>query len=93
MPDQPKTEARPVRLDDQLWEGLGIAAELGYGDDRSTTLRSLGEWFLRTPGASLPTRPDATVAARIREQAAERGAQAKARREAKRAERRATRDS
>ena len=92
MPDKPKTEARPVRLDDDLWEGLAIAAELGYGEDRSTILRTLGRWFLRTPGVALPTRPDAVTAEAIRVQGVERGAQTKARRDAKRAERRAKMD-
>jgi hypothetical protein len=76
-------------LDDDLWEGLAIAAERGYGTDRSSTLRALGRWFLRTPGATLPERPDAATAEAIRAEAVERGAQAKAKREAKRAERRA----
>lgn len=88
MPDKPKTESRPVRLDDDLWEGLGVAAERGYGDDRSSTLRLLARWFLRVPGATLPTRPDRDLAEAIRTEGERRGAEAKVAREAKRAAKR-----
>jgi hypothetical protein len=89
MPGQPKTESRPVRLDDELWEGLAVAAERGYGDDRSSSLRNLARWLLREPGAKLPDRPDAAEAAEIRAEAARRAVESRAARTAKRAAKKA----
>lgn len=81
MPDQPKTQHRPVRLDDGLWTGLAVAAEHGYGKDRSSSIRDLIRWLLREPGAKLPERPDAATADAIRVEAARRIAEAKAAKE------------
>lgn len=90
MPGQPKTEARPVRLDDDLWEGLAVAAEHGYGGiDRSATLRMLARWFMREPGAKLPERPTPAVIEAIRPEASKRAAAARSAREAKRAAKKA----
>jgi hypothetical protein len=56
MPNQPATPNRAVRIDDETWAELGAAADAA-GIDRSTVLRELARWWLRRPGAKLPSRP------------------------------------
>lgn len=46
------------QIDDDLWTDLGIACQ-AVGSDRSAISKQLYEWFLRRPGAALPTRPPA----------------------------------
>lgn len=56
MPNQPKTPLRNVRVDDDLWERLGEVADQ-QETDRSAIIRALVAWFVREPGAKMPTRP------------------------------------
>lgn len=56
MPDQPKTQHRSVRIDDDDWADLETAAH-DDGLDRAKVINSLIRWYLRRPGAKLPTRP------------------------------------
>jgi hypothetical protein len=66
MPNQPATPNRAVRIDDETWTELGAAAE-AIGEDRSSVLRQLAQWWLRRPGAKLPERPGAGPRARKRD--------------------------
>jgi hypothetical protein len=52
MPNQPKTPQRAIRLDDELWDGLGESG------DRTAVIRDLVRWYLGLPGARRPRRPD-----------------------------------
>jgi hypothetical protein len=56
VPNQPKTPLRRLRVDDDLWEEFGAAAE----PDRSAVIRDFMRWFIREPGAKLPARPERT---------------------------------
>jgi hypothetical protein len=56
MPNAPKTPHRPVRLDDDRWNGLGRAAPLLGADDRTDYIRQCIDWALRRPGAKQPKR-------------------------------------
>jgi hypothetical protein len=56
MPNAPKTPQRVIRLEDELWDKLGHAAD-GLGSDRSAVLRQLLSWWLRRPGVKMPPRP------------------------------------
>lgn len=52
------TKHRSVRLEDDLWLPLKPAAgAMGY--DRAGVIRQFVRWYLRVPGAELPTRPGA----------------------------------
>lgn len=63
MPNQPKTPVQRFRLDGDLWEQFGQAVRSADPDaDRSKTLRQFVAWFVREPGAKLPTRPPAEAA-------------------------------
>jgi hypothetical protein len=44
------------QIDDDLWDDLGTAATAA-GSDRSAVSKQFYEWFVRRPGAALPTRP------------------------------------
>lgn len=57
MPNAPKTPHRQVRLDDDMWHKLGLAA-VEAGTDRSVIIRALVAWWLREPGAKIPKRPE-----------------------------------
>ncbi len=59
MPDQPKTQHRSVRIEDDDWRDLGMATA-GQGLDRAKVINALVRWYLRRPGAKLPPRPEAT---------------------------------
>lgn len=48
------TRARPVRIPDEDWTEFG---ELVGDRERSRVLREFLAWYLRRPGAKLPTRP------------------------------------
>jgi len=50
-----------VRMDPDLWDDLGRIT-----DDRSELLRAFIRWYLRTPGAKLPTRPSPESAKAIK---------------------------
>ena len=65
VPNSPKTPTRPVRLDDEDWEGLGEVAA-AKGTNRSALIRDFVRWFLGRPGAELPERPAASARERGR---------------------------
>jgi hypothetical protein len=56
MPNKPATPSRAVRIDNETWDELGVAAA-AEGTDRSAILRQLAQWWVRRPGAKLPERP------------------------------------
>lgn len=58
MPDQPKTQHRSVRITDDDWDDLADRAGV-VGLDRAKVINQLVGWYLRRPGAKLPTRPPA----------------------------------
>ena len=57
MPNAPKTPQRALRIPDDEWTDLGQLADAG-GTDRTAIVRELLQWYLRRPGAKLPTRPE-----------------------------------
>ena len=60
MPNQPKTPVQRFRLDGDLWEQFDEAVRhADPGGDRSKVLRQFVAWFVREPGAKLPSRPPA----------------------------------
>lgn len=48
------TPMRPVRIEDGLWTAFG--EQVGTRN-RSRLIREFIAWYLRTPGAKLPSRP------------------------------------
>lgn len=50
------TTTKNIRIDDQVWSAAGVAAQQD-GTDRSALVREFFNWYLRVPGAELPTRP------------------------------------
>ncbi|MFJ3089081.1 hypothetical protein [Streptomyces sp. NPDC086838] len=58
MPNAPKTPHRSVRISDEDWADL-LTAATNQGGDRGTVIKDLIAWYLRRPGAKLPTRPQA----------------------------------
>jgi hypothetical protein len=59
MANQHSKKLRGLRqIDDDIWDDLGTATT-GAGTDRSAISRRFYEWYLRRPGAKLPTRPEA----------------------------------
>lgn len=50
------TKVRSIRLEQDLWDELGPAANTA-GYDRSGVIRQFVRWYLRRPGARLPQRP------------------------------------
>lgn len=67
MPNKPKTQHRSIRIEDPEWDdGEPAAAKLGT--DRSKVVNQLYAWWLRRPGAKLPTRPSPELMAEIVEQ-------------------------
>jgi hypothetical protein len=56
MPNQPKTPKQTFRMDGYEWAEFGSdAAQMGT--DRSELLRQFAAWWMRKPGARLPSRP------------------------------------
>ena len=51
-----KTPHRQIRIDDEPWTRFGKLAAAA-GTDRSALIRNFVLWYLRLPGAKLPTRP------------------------------------
>lgn len=49
-------KVRTVRADDALWGQFGTAVK-AQGIGRSEVVRAFIAWYLRRPGAKLPTRP------------------------------------
>lgn len=61
MANAHKHKQRVIRgADDQLWEDLD-AATTKAGTDRSAVTRQFWEWYVKRPGAELPTRPSVEV--------------------------------
>lgn len=56
MPDAPKTQHRSVRIADDDWTDLADRSAAA-GLDRAKVINQLVGWYLRRPGAKLPTRP------------------------------------
>lgn len=50
------TPTKPVRVDADLWERFGAAAE-GQGTDRSALIRDFMRWYIGDPKAKMPRRP------------------------------------
>jgi hypothetical protein len=57
MPNVPKNKHRSVRFSDEDWADLLAGAET-QDSDRGTVIKELVHWWLRRPGAKLPTRPN-----------------------------------
>jgi len=58
MPNQPKTPVQRFRLDNDIWAQFADAVQRSDpGADRSKVLRQFVAWFVREPGARLPSRP------------------------------------
>ncbi|MFD7554126.1 hypothetical protein ACFV9E_06250 [Streptomyces sp. NPDC059835] len=55
MPNAPKTPARQIRIGD-AWYEFDAAAK-AMGTERATLIREFIDWYLRKPGAKLPSRP------------------------------------
>ena len=51
------TARQTIRVEEALWNRFGVVAT-NQGTDRSALLREFIAWYLRTPGAKLPKRPD-----------------------------------
>lgn len=54
-PNQPKTPPRQIRIGEE-WYEFDVAAK-SAGTERATLIREFIAWYLRKPGAKLPTRP------------------------------------
>ncbi|MFJ8474224.1 hypothetical protein [Kitasatospora sp. NPDC094011] len=68
MPNAPKTQHRSVRFDDEMWADL-LAAAKSEGSDRAKVLTELAAWYLRRPGAKLPSRPEVSNWSKVPPQA------------------------
>jgi hypothetical protein len=55
-PNQPKTPPRQIRIGDQWYDFEKAATEAGT--DRAALVREFIDWYLREPGAKLPSRPE-----------------------------------
>jgi len=58
VPNQPKTQHRSVRIEDDDWNDAEQATRR-MGTDRAKVINQLLRWYLRRPGAKLPERPPA----------------------------------
>lgn len=56
--NQPRTQHRSVRVDDETWSDADKAAGR-MGTDRAKIINQFLHWYLRRPGAALPERPPA----------------------------------
>ncbi|MFF4600571.1 hypothetical protein [Amycolatopsis sp. NPDC001319] len=54
MANQPKTQHRSVRVDDDLWE-RAREATAANGTDRGTIIRGFLRWYVGDDDAELPT--------------------------------------
>lgn len=70
-PNQPKTPPRQIRIGD-TWYDFDAAAK-AMGTERAAVIRELIDWYIREPGAKLPTRPDRAVVEAARKARAEQG--------------------
>lgn len=58
-PNMPKTPPRQIRIGD-TWYDFDAAAK-AMGTERATVIRELIDWYIREPGAKLPSRPDREI--------------------------------
>ncbi len=58
VPNQPKTQHRSVRIEDEDWADADAASKR-MGTDRAKIINQFIRWYLRRPGAELPERPPA----------------------------------
>lgn len=56
VPNQPKTQHRSVRIEDDDWSDAEQATKR-MGTDRAKVINQFIRWYLRRPGATLPERP------------------------------------
>jgi hypothetical protein len=56
VPNKPRTQHRSVRVPDEEWADLDMAAS-SVGADRAKVINQLIRWYLQRPGADLPERP------------------------------------
>jgi hypothetical protein len=56
------TQHRSIRFPDDTWLPL-MAAAREHGTSAGELCREFADWYLRKPGAKLPKRPDAPIAA------------------------------
>ncbi|MGW6557923.1 hypothetical protein [Streptomyces hydrogenans] len=57
MPEKKShTPPRQIRILDEDWSDFAAAAD-EVGSDRATLVREFIRWYLRRPGAKLPSRP------------------------------------
>ena len=56
VPNQPKTQHRSVRIEDDDWTDAEQATAR-MGTDRAKVINQFLRWYLRRPGAKLPERP------------------------------------
>jgi hypothetical protein len=57
VPNQPRTQHRSVRIDDDDWDDAERATRR-MGTDRAKIINQFLRWYLRRPGAKLPERPE-----------------------------------
>lgn len=57
MPNQPKTQHRSIRVPDDTWTTAMDVARAN-GTSVGEVVRDFLDWWLRTPGAKMPKRPD-----------------------------------
>ena len=57
VPNQPRTQHRSVRVDDETWNDADEATSR-MGTDRAKVINQFLQWYLRRPGAKLPERPE-----------------------------------
>lgn len=68
-PNVPKTPARQVRIGD-TWYDFDAGAK-AMDTERAAVIRELIDWYIREPGAKLPTRPERNVIEAARAKRAE----------------------
>lgn len=76
VPNQPRPSNphRSVRFEDIDWEdGDAVAREMGTS--RGAVLNQFLRWYLRRPGAKLPTRPAAELTDKVEQDRLDREAQ------------------
>lgn len=73
-PNQPKTPPRQIRIGD-TWYDFDAAAK-AMGTERAAVIRQLIDWYIREPGAKLPTRPERAVIEAARDSRARKEGQA-----------------
>lgn len=57
MPNKPATQHRSVRISNELWAKADDVAR-SASTDRAAVINAFLRWYVKEPGAKLPTRPD-----------------------------------